>query len=220
MPKVIVPRHPGAFSALGILLSDVARDSVQSVLLSVPNEETGSSRRVAEFRRNLERRFATLERTARAELTREGFSAARAGAERRLDLRYSGQSYELSVPFRPDFRRLFHEQHERAYGYAQAGRPLELVNLRLRLTIRTPKPRWRRSRAGRADAAAARLETKPVWFSGRFRPTSLYDRERLGAGARFRGPAVVVEYSSTTVVPEDYECRVDEYLNLNLVRTG
>jgi N-methylhydantoinase A len=138
MPKVIVPRHPGAFSALGILLSDVARDSVQSVLLSVPNEETGSSRRAAEFRRNLERRFATLELAARAELEREGFAAARAGAERRLDLRYRGQSYELSVPFRPDFRRLFHEQHERTYGYAHAGRPLELVNLRLRLTIRTP----------------------------------------------------------------------------------
>ena len=57
-------------------------------------------------------------------------------------------------------------------------------------------------------------------ISGRFRPTSLYDRERLEAGTRFRGPAVVAEYSSTTVVPEDYECRVDEYLNLNLLRTG
>jgi N-methylhydantoinase A len=60
------------------------------------------------------------------------------------------------------------------------------------------------------------VKTKPVWFSGCFHPTRLYDRERLQAGARFVGPAVVVEYSSTTVVPPDFECYVDEYLNLAL----
>jgi len=217
--KVVVPKNPGAFSALGILLSDVVRDSVQSVLLSVPKEGSDSSERAREFWRRLEERFAILERASRAELQGEGFAADLAHAERRLDLRYAGQSYELSVPFRRDFRELFHQQHEKAYGYAHRGRPLEIVNARLRLTIRTPKPQLRAHRTGNPDPARARVKTKPVWFAGSFYPTRFYDRERLRAGARFVGPAVVVEYSSTTLVPPDFECYVDEYLNLTLSLT-
>ena len=216
LPQVIVPQNPGAFSALGILLSDVIRDSVRSVLLSVPEEGRDSSQRWVEFWHDLGKRFAILERVSRAELQQEGFPAELARAERRLDLRYAGQSYELSVPFRRDFRRLFHEQHEKAYGHAHRGRPLEIVNLRLRLTIRTPKPQLRARATGNPDPARARVKTKPVWFAGRFHSTPLYDRERLEPGSRFAGPAVVVEYSSTTVVPLDFECYVDEYLNLIL----
>jgi N-methylhydantoinase A len=150
------------------------------------------------------------------ELQQEGFSAELARAERRLDLRYAGQSYELSVPFRTDFRELLRQQHEKAYGYAHPGRSLEIVNLRLCLVIRTPKPQLRTRRTGNPDPTRARVKTKPVWFSGRFHLAPLYDRERLAASARFAGPAVVVEYSSTTVVPPDYSCEVDKWLNLIL----
>jgi N-methylhydantoinase A len=111
---------------------------------------------------------------------------------------------------------LFHREHEKAYGYAHPGRPLEIVNVRLRLVIRTPKPQLRARRTGNPDPARARVKTIPVWFAGRFHSTHLYDRERLEAGMRFVGPAVVVEYSSTTVVPPDYSCEVDERLNLIL----
>jgi N-methylhydantoinase A len=216
LSKVVVPQNPGAFSALGILLSDVIRDSVRSVLLSVPEEGRDSSQRMAEFWHDLGKRFAILERVSRAELQHEGFPAELTRAERRLDLRYAGQSYELSVPLRRDFRRLFHQQHEKSYGYVHPRRPLEIVNLRLRLTIRTPKPQLRAHRTRHPDPAPARVKTKPVWFAGRFHSTSLYDRERLEPGARFAGPAVVVEYSSTTVVPPDYSCEVDKCLNLIL----
>jgi N-methylhydantoinase A len=219
LPKVIVPRNPGAFSALGILLSDVVKDSVQSVFLPVPDGGRASSQRSADLWQDLESRFAILERASRAELQHEGFSAELAHAERRLDLRYAGQSYELSVPFGADFRELFHQQHEKAYGYAHPGRPLEIVNVRLRLTIRTPKPQLHACRTRDPEPARARMKTKPVWFSGCFHPTSLYDRERLEAGARFAGPAVVVEYSSTTVVPPDYSCEVDRCRNL-ILRAG
>jgi N-methylhydantoinase A len=216
LSKVVVPQNPGAFSALGILLSDVIRDSVRSVLLPVPEEGRPSSRGWAEFYDDLEKRFAMLERESRAELQHEGFLAELAGAERRLDLRYAGQSYELSVPFRTDYRELFHQQHEKAYGYAHPGRPLEIVNVRLRLTIRTPKLQLRARRRGSPDPARARVKTKLVWFSGRFHSTHFYERDRLEPSTRFVGPAVVLEYSSTTVVPPDFECRVDEYLNLTL----
>ncbi|MGB7591707.1 MAG: hydantoinase/oxoprolinase family protein [Terriglobia bacterium] len=221
LPKVVVPQNPGAFSALGILLSDVIRDSVRSVLLSVPEEGRDSSQRWVEFWRDLGKRFAILERVSRAELRREGFPAELARAERRLDLRYAGQSYELSVPFRRDFRRLFHQEHEKAYGYAHAGRPMEIVNLRSRLVLRMPKPRLRPSaRKARRLTQAALLKTKAVWFGGKPLQTPIYDREYLEPGARLQGPAVIVEYSSTTVVPPDFECYVDEYLNLTLSLAG
>jgi N-methylhydantoinase A len=216
LAKVVVPQNPGAFSALGILLSDIIRDSARSVLLPVPEGGRQSSKRRAEVWHDLEKRFVILERASRAELLHEGFPAELARAERRLDLRYAGQSYELSVPFRKHFRELFRQQHEKAYGYAHPGRPLEIVNVRLRLTIPTPKPQLCVRRTGHPDPARARVKTKPVWFSGCFHPTLLYDRERLQAGARFVGPAVVVEYSSTTVVPPDFSCEVDQYLNLIL----
>ena len=217
LPKVVVPQNPGAFSALGILLSDVIRDSVRSVLLSVPEEGRQSSQRLAEFWRDLAKRFAILERVSRAELQHEGFPAELARAERRLDLRYAGQSYELSVPLRRDFRRLFHQAHEKAYGYAHVGRTMEIVNLRSRLVISMPKPRLRPSaRKAHRLTQAALLKTKAVWFGGKPLQTPVYDREYLEPGARLQGPAVIVEYSSTTVVPPDFECYVDEYLNLTL----
>jgi N-methylhydantoinase A len=209
LPKVVVPRNPGAFSALGILLSDIVRDSVRSVFLPVPSD--GGQ---AGLRHELGKRFAAMERASRAELEQEGLPGRLSRVERRLDLRYAGQSYELSVPFRRDFRRLFDQQHMQAYGYSHPGRQIEIVNLRLRLVIRTPKPQMRVHKM--RNATPEKMKSKPVWFDGRFRPTPVYDRERLAAGARVRGPAVIVEYSSTTVVPPDFSCEVDKYLNLIL----
>ena len=110
LPKVVVPQNPGAFSSSWDPVSlDVVRDSVRSVPLSVPEEGRDSSLRMAEFSNDLGKRFAILERVSRAELQREGFAAQLARVERRLDLRYTGQSYELSVPLRRDFRKLFHQ---------------------------------------------------------------------------------------------------------------
>jgi N-methylhydantoinase A len=216
-PKVVVPRNPGAFSALGILLSDVVCDSVRSVLLSVPEAERESSQRARKFLHDLENRFAMLERASRAELERDGFSCELAQAERHLDLRYAGQSYELSVPFRTDFRESFRRAHQQAYGYAHPDRAMEIVKLRIRLVIEIPKPIQRPAASkARRVAKPAAATFKPVWFGGKFLRTALHERENLKCGTRFRGPAVIVEYSSTTVVPPDFECYVDEYLNLIL----
>jgi len=211
LPQVVVPRSPGAFSALGILLSDVVRDSVRSVFLPVRCD----GEEAAQWR-ELENRFALMERASRAELQQEGFPAQSARAERRLDLRYAGQSYELSVPFRKEFCRLFHREHLQAYGYSHPGRRIEIVNLRLRLEIRTPKPQLRAHKT--RNAAPPKMKSRMVWFNGRFQTTAVFNREQLAAGARSPGPAVIVEYSSTTVVPPDFRCEVDKYLNLILTR--
>jgi N-methylhydantoinase A len=214
LPAVIIPPNPGAFSALGILLSDVVRDVSQSVLMAVP---ASGRPEMGVLLRQIDRRFTQLHRSALSELRREGFRSELARASRRLDLRYQGQSYELSVPFTTGFRRDFHREHVKAYGYAYPERPLEIVNLRLRLVIPTPKSRSRKLKAGPAgQAQKALVKTKPVWFGAQPHPTGTYERQRLAAGARLRGPAVIVEYSATTVVPPDWGCRVDEYLNLVL----
>ena len=142
---------------------------------------------------------------------------ARAASRRFLDLRYRGQAYELSVPFTPDFPARFHREHEQVYGYAHKGRGLEIVNLRVRLTAPTPKPpkspAASNSTRKLSDAVAG---VNPVWFDSRPWETPFYDREKLEAGMRFQGPAIIVEYSSTTVVPPDFVCEVDGQKNLVL----
>ena len=148
---------------------------------------------------------------------REGFDTQQAQVSTHLDVRYQGQSYELSVPFTPRFRHDFHREHVKAYGYADAKRPIEIVNLRLRLVIRTPKSNWSaRKSLPRRETQQALVKTKAVWFGGKPHPTAIYERSRLTAGNRMRGPAVIVEYSATTVVPPDFDCKVDQQLNLIL----
>ena len=216
LPSVIIPPNPGAFSALGILLSDVVRDVSQSVLLPVP---AGDQSQLRALFRQIQRRFAHLHRLALSELRREEFDSERARVSRRLDVRYQGQSYELSIPFTTGFRQDFHREHAKAYGYAYPERPLEIVNLRIRLVIPTPKSRPRTMKSGPANQAReALIKTTPVWFDGKEHSTGIYDRARLAPGARLLGPAVITEYSATTVVPPDFACKVDEHLNLVLQR--
>jgi N-methylhydantoinase A len=216
LARVIVPQNPGAFSALGVLLSDIVTDVSQSALQPGSGHTAQSSR---EILRRLERRFRALETKARSQLRADGFPAHAARAERRLDLRYKGQSYELSLPFTPRFAAEFHRAHEEAYGYADPARAVEIVNLRVRLLIPTPKPRLLRHRpAARATPKRALVKSQPVRFGRSALRTPFYDRDRLPPGAALRGPAVVTEYSSTTVVPPDFTCRVDEYRNLVLTR--
>jgi len=224
MPRVIVPSNPGAFSALGILLSDIVKDASRSVLL--PVAQVADSGLPVRFWRELQSRVARLEGATREELRREGFDAAGARAERRVDVRYVGQAYELSVPLAPDFVARFHAEHERAYGYAHSGRPTEIVNLRVRLIVPTPKPAvLSASRSSKArgrfihPSPKAVLKRKPVWFDRRWRDTPVYDRDRFEPGTRFAGPAVVTEYSATTVVPPGWVSNVDRGLNLLLART-
>jgi len=208
MPRVVIPRLPGALSALGILHADVVKDFSRTVRLPV-----GSSK---DLRRALEIEFAPLQRQAAREMAAEGFSARRMRTEHFLDLRYVGQAFELSVPAAGDFCAAFHRAHERRYGYAEPGRSVEIVNVRLRCTGATPKPKLPRARAGRRDASGARIGERRAFFGGRAVRTPIYRRERLQAGNKFRGPAIVAEYSATTLVPPGWRLRVDGFRNLIL----
>jgi N-methylhydantoinase A len=204
IPAVIVPKNAGVLSALGMLLSDTIKDYSQSIL------RPGDSVALAE----LGRLFRPLLSAAGHDLKREGFTRERMRLLKFLDVRYTGQSYELTVPFAPGYRREFDRAHQRQYGYADAGRPVEVVNLRVKAVGLTEKPRFVELEARGRDARPARIDRRSMRFEGRTHQADVYLRGRLGAGNVLAGPALVLDYESTAVVPPSSTCRVDKYGNL------
>jgi len=212
MPRVLVPRFPGALSALGILRADVVRDFSQTVRWPVDS--------LPRTRARLARIFKSLERRGSREFRAEGFSAKQIHIQCLLDLRYLGQAFELAVPASGNFVAAFHRAHDRRYGYSDPARPVEVVTLRARLSGRTPKPALPRSRPAGANARAAIIGSRRAIFFGRAFDTPIYDRSKLRAGKRFRGPAIIMEYSATTVLPPGWLARVDSHESLVLSQDG
>ncbi len=208
IPLVIVPRNAGVLSALGMLLADTVKDYSRSILRAA-DEVTPAG---------LGRLFRPLLADAVHDLKKEGFASRRTRLVRQLDVRYAGQSYELTVPFAAGYRRDFHKLHLKRYGYADEKRPVEVVNLRLQAVGLTEKPRLPKVGRGGADAGAARIDCRPIRFDGRVFRGAAYAREKLAAGNVIPGPALVLDYESTAVVPPGWTGRVDGYGNL-LIRT-
>jgi N-methylhydantoinase A len=208
MRGVLLPVFPGGLSALGILRADVVQDFSRTVLLPVRNPP--------EARRKAHRVLSKLQRDADHFLRSEGFAKGRRRFEYRFDLRYVGQAYDLSVPASADFVTAFHRAHERAYGHADSQRPIEIVNVRCRatgLSRRIEFPRIGRAAAGTHPPAEGKIK---CYFDGRAVQASLYEREKLRAGHQFNGPAVIVEYSATSLVPAGWSARVDAYGQISL----
>jgi N-methylhydantoinase A len=197
IPRVLVPNLPGALSALGILLADIVRDYSKTVMLSA---DAG-----------LERHFGELEARAKEEFHAE---QTRAVAARSVDLRYRGQGYELNVPAGPAAVANFHAAHRRRYGYADEARPVEVVNVRLRMASAGERVDFPKSALGKGDGAQAIVESRPVLFDAASFQTAVYERDLLRAGDQFVGPAIVVEYSATTVIPPGCVTKLDTYKNL------
>jgi N-methylhydantoinase A len=203
MPTVLVPPSPGIFSATGLLTTDLKRDAATTVMR--PAEEADEA--------ELEALFAELETAGAGELEAEGLTRDRVAFQRNLDVRYVGQSFELTIPAGPDLLARFHAQHERAYGFAAPDEPVEIVSLRLTSVGRIDKPPLRRVAAGEARPPRAH---RPVYFAeaGDYVDCPIYDRYALAAGAAFAGPAVVEEFDSTTVLHPGFSVRVDDVGNL------
>jgi N-methylhydantoinase A len=146
----------------------------------------------------------------------EGFPNRAIRIFRSLDMRYSGQSYELNVPFAGDFISSFHRAHEQRYGYFDRSRSCEIVNLRARFTGPTPKPAFPRLTQGGVSPAAALASKSPVMFGRKRIETPIYHRAKLRAGNRIPGPAIVTEYSATTLIPLAWAAHVDRIGNLIL----
>jgi N-methylhydantoinase A len=202
VPRVLIPALPGALSAVGILLADTIREYSRTVMLPMdaPLEEV----------------FAEMESLGRADFEDEGLEGTshRSVDLRSVDLRYRGQGYELNVPFGAEMAAEFHDLHRRRYGFAREGRPMEIVNVRVRMVAPASRFEQMREALREGDGQRAMMATRPVYFDGEPVDTRVYDRDKLRPGDTFAGPAIVSEYSSATIVPPGDVVRVDELRNL------
>jgi N-methylhydantoinase A len=144
---------------------------------------------------------------------------------RTVDVRYRGQGYELNVPYTGRLVGAFRREHQRRYGYTYEGREVELVTLRLRATMKSARSSLTMGRVGAGDPPAQsreirpQLATAPVFFSGKPLRAAVYARDELRIGKEYSGPAVMTEYSATTVVPPQMSFRLDRTGNLLIART-
>lgn len=208
IPAVIVPKNAGVLSALGMLLSDTIKDYSQSIL------RAGDEITIPE----LDRLFRPLLAGAFRDLKKEGFAQERMQLLRFLDVRYTGQSYELTVPFAAAYRKEFNRLHLKKYGYFDEKRPVEVVNLRVKAVGVTEKPCFAEVEFKGRDTRPARIDRRPMRFEGRIYQADVYARGMLGAENVIKGPALILDYESTAVVPPSYLCRVDMYGNLIIAR--
>jgi N-methylhydantoinase A len=208
IPRVLVPAVPGALSALGILLADTVRDYSRTVMLPGDSIE------------NLEAVFAKLEKQGVADFAAEALedAAQRGLAFRSLGLRYRRQGYELNVAYdskRPkDAIDAFHQLHRQRYGFADTARPVEIVNLRLRMIAPSEPFEPERCPLTEGDGSAAIYLERDVYFDGISRATKFYRREKLAPGDCFAGPAMVTEYTAATLLLPGCAASVDALGNL------
>ena len=198
-PSALVPRLPGLLSASGMAHAGALSDHARTML--VPLAATDVAERKAVL----------------SELAHEGISRLRDADVKRAnieletsaDLRYAGQSFELFLadPASPDLAQRFHVRHAERYGWSLAEREIELVSLRVRARAREAPIDAPRVRA-RALAPAARSGSRRAWFDGAWLDVPILERERMAPGTRFEGPALVEEFSGTTLVPPRWRARI------------
>ncbi len=204
IPKVLIPNNPGILSAFGMVMSDVVKDYSRSVMLS---EKEATYPKLKEV-------IDSLVRLALKELELEGFRGEEVLLFPTLDVRFKGQSFELNVPFCREFKERFIELHKELYGYAHE-REIEVVNCRLRAVGKTEKPEieeLKETPSGLPESSL--LKVKKVFFEEEWLETPVVSREKLFPGVKFKGPALIVEYSSTTLLPPWGELYVDRFNNL------
>jgi N-methylhydantoinase A len=159
----------------------------------------------------LERHFRELELQGSKEMRAEGIQAF---GERSLDLRYIGQGYELNIPYGGDSLARFHRAHRERYGYADEKRVVEAVNVRVRMIGRTEQVPIRKQRLIKGGGKQAIVRRRRAHFDRRSYDAPVYDRSLLRPGDTFSGPAILGEYSATTVLPPGCRARADVWENI------
>ena len=220
MPTVLVPMSPGTTSAMGLLVTDIRHDYSVALIqradridINVANEQ-----------------FQQMRCEGQAALSREGVADEDTRFVKQADMRYVGQSYELTVPLQEndldadaldEILAQFHQEHERSYGFKAESEPVEFVALRLSAIGVIPKPRSRKVRRGGDATINVFKETRPVYFAdtgGRV-DCPIFDRYQLGSGDEVAGPAIIEEVDSTTVIHPGYRADVDEFGNIFLSKS-
>ena len=230
--RIVVPAESSIFCASGMLRTDFKHDFVRSctqALPDAPGQARPRSGRIGALMRE-------MRAEARATLKAEGIAAGRQRLRASMDLRYLGQYHEVNVDI-PDkalatleqidwktIRSLFHQQHDRLYGYSlrEDGTPVELLNLRLAAIGITDKPALKRQRRNTPGCSHALKGRRPAYQPerARFRNVPVYDGDRLGHGNRLTGPAIIESVNTSVVVPAGYAAEYDVLGNCVLNATG
>jgi len=209
MAGVIVPLYPGVYSAIGLVMSDVKHDYVQSKMDAIATLAAA----------DVEQMFARLAAHAVDDLRADGFADGQLGIERGVDMRYAGQGYEITIPCDAavDLARLraaFDARHQAMFGHGAPDEPVEIVSYRVRGVGKVPPVAMPRFAHAGTSLADARRETRRVRFDGATIECPVYQREKLDVGLSFAGPAVLDQLDCTTVICPGQMARVDEWKNL------
>jgi N-methylhydantoinase A len=196
IPKVLIPVYPGVFSALGMVVADIKHEFVKTQKMT-PDKDTKTV-------------FDELEKKAVTVLAQEGVTPDRMILQRFIDVRYTGQSYELRIPSDNPVEK-FHETHKRMYGYADTKSPVEFVNFRVVGIGKQDKIIMKKVEKATRNPEPTRMRN--VFFDD-FVKTPIYKRETLKYSHQIEGPAVIEEMESTILLPPDWVATVDEYGNL------
>ena len=204
IPQVLIPPHAATLSAFGMLAADVVKDYTQTVMLP------GNT-----LLAQLQSQISILLERAKIEIKAEGFTDQNICLEPALDMRYRGQSYELTIPFTENFEADFHKGHHQTYGYQRLDANLEIVNLKVRGTGLVASPQISAQPFGSADPSAALIEHRSVVLAtNQKNEIPFYLGETLQPGNIIPGPAVVVRDDTTILIGASDRAAIDPYLNL------
>jgi N-methylhydantoinase A len=212
IPEVIIPPAPGAFSALGLVASDLKRDFSRTLYADLRQLEPG---RLADM-------LAGMETEGTRFLEAANVPQEQRALVRLADVRYRRQAYELTVPIEGGpitgatlsaLAEAFHAKHQQTYGHANQAEPVQLVNLRLTALGRMPRMTLRQEQT----AATRPRRVRHVWFDSGMTMTPVYWRDGLSAGITIDGPAIIEAMDSTTVIPPAWTAGIDEYGFIRMV---
>lgn len=198
--RVIIPEHPGLFSAYGLLTVDLARTFSEPVMST---------------NLDLKPHFERLKEEAKVALMREGFSNF--SFVEQADLRYVGQSFEITLPYSEKLRQDFDARHRELYGYKSPEDEVEAVNAKIRALVTIPKAERRRATT-RTETSPRTDEARNAWISDKFSMVQVYSREKLFAGESGTGPAIIDGYDFTAVINSGWSWQINEFEDINLQR--
>ncbi|MGE0852675.1 MAG: hydantoinase/oxoprolinase family protein [Hyphomicrobiaceae bacterium] len=211
--QVAVPRFPGNLSAVGLISSDIRHDFARTMVLDARQHDAAA----------LERLMADMIANARASLERDGFAQESARFQRLADMRYRGQAFDLTVPILdleagPEaLIAKFEQLYAQRYGHNRKGKPIDIVTLRVVATGIVPRPAISAIRQHKGSVCTAKQAQRSVYFDGTWHhDCPVFMRDHLGSGFEIKGPALVEEYGSVTIVPPSWRMVVDGFGNLRL----
>lgn len=206
--RIIVPKNAGVLSALGLLMADCIKDYSQSVLKKAENVNQEA----------LDSQFAKLAKKGLMDMKKEGIRENDVKIFPFLDLRYLGQSYEITIPYRSDISYIsdFHKAHHKLYSYQHLKQSVEIATIRVKTVGKSKKIKLKKLALTDTNPRKAFVKKQPLFYKSKEYQSSIFNRSLLEPGNIIKGPALCVDNESTTFLPPHYSMNVDGFLNLIL----